>query len=92
MPRRLVRVYVETDDDGYAQFVNDLWAALPHGEYQVVLDGKASVDRANADYDARYRGAPLWTTDDAAEGDTDAAGPGSTVGERRGRRGGKLAQ
>jgi hypothetical protein len=73
MARRLVRVYVETDDDGYVQFVNDLWARMPDGDWHVVLDSKASVDRANADYDTRYRKqAPTWTADDAAETEADA--------------------
>ncbi|WP_448616117.1 hypothetical protein [Modestobacter sp. URMC 112] len=74
MSRRLVRLYVEADDDdGYVQFVNDLWARMPDGDWHLVLDSKASVDRANADYDARYRqGAPRWTIDDAAETEADA--------------------
>jgi hypothetical protein len=73
MSRRLVRVYVETDDDGYVQFVNDLWARMPDGDWHLVLDSKASVDRANADYDTRYRQqAPTWTIDDAAETEADA--------------------
>ena len=73
MSRRLVRVYVDTDDDGYVQFVNDLWARMPEGDWHLVLDSKASVERANADYDTRYRDqAPTWTIDDAAETEADA--------------------
>ncbi len=73
MSRRLVRVYIDTDDDGYVQFVNDLWARMPDGDWHLVLDRKASVDHANADYDTRYRKhAPTWTHDNAAETEADA--------------------
>ncbi len=90
MSRRLVRVYIDTDDDGYVQFVNNLWAALPDGDWKLVLDSKASVDRANLDYDARYREAPTWTIDDAAETEADAARLGTEgQGENRGTAGGK---
>jgi hypothetical protein len=84
MSRRLVRVYVDTDDDGYVQFVNDLWARMPDGDWHLVLDSKASVDRANADYDTRYRQqAPTWTIDDAADTEADAERLSSVAQGRR---------
>lgn len=44
---------MDTDPDGYAESVNDLWARLPDGA-QHVLDARVDIERANADYDERY--------------------------------------
>ncbi len=67
-----MRIYIDTDHEGYVRFANDLWARLPDGDIDVVLDSRASIDRANADYVKRYRDAPEWTSDDVAESDEDA--------------------
>jgi hypothetical protein len=72
MARRLVRIYLDTDDEGYARFVNDLWARLPDEELEVVLDSKASLDRANEDYRERYIKAPKWAAGDVAESEEEA--------------------
>jgi len=84
-----VRIYVDTDQEGYVRFVNDLWARLPDEHVDVVLDSRASIDRANADYQHRYKQVPEWTADDVAESDEEAqrfstSPPRSRRGHKRG--------
>lgn len=67
-----MRIYIETDDEGYVRFVNDLWARLPDEDVDMVLDSRTVVDRANADYERRYKTVPEWSTDDVAESEEEA--------------------
>ena len=72
MAKRLVRIYLEADPEGYVQFVNDLWARLPDADCEVVLDRRQCLAAANADYDARYRHVPPWSDEQVAESQVDA--------------------
>ncbi len=73
MTKRLIRLYVDTDADGYVKLVNDIWARLPEKPaIQMLLDSKASIDKANLDYRERYVEVPDWSAEDTAESDDEA--------------------